>query len=463
MDISNMKELYAELIKAAGRGFRNRSITNPAVIFTKRAEAGIYDTMSEEEYYEELDRVEELNRVWQHQASKTVGELLLTALENLSIRDEDAEDISATLMCAYNKTDPENIPCDAEDARGRISDIIFGDYNNKKKVSGPMAVSEKILNEGEITTDTAEQVDHILSSPAGIYEYLEHNVYGQKDAKRAAAMLLWNHVNGRRQNMLFAGPTGCGKTEIFRQLAKIYPNIVIHNATSLTGTGWKGNTKVRNLFDGVGQDKMGHLIIVLDEADKMFEDADDRHYSYIIQNELLKVLEGDMVHFDGNMSNNEPTLDIDTSNVSFVFLGSFDSMVRAKDVAVNKSRTIGFGSSESPKGLFDGYRSTFTQDDLVQYANVRSEIAGRIGTIVQLSEMTESDFYAILNSAGISPVDQLADYYGVELKMSAKAKRRLAKEAAENRMGVRFIRSQLQRKLDDELFKDCSRKEYTIA
>lgn len=42
--------------------------------------------------------------------------------------------------------------------------------------------------------------------------------------------------------------------------------------------------------------------------------------------------------------------------------------------------------------------------------------------------------------------------------MSAKAKHKLAKEAAENRMGVRFIRSQLQRKLDDELFKDCSRK-----
>lgn len=37
---------------------------------------------------------------------------------------------------------------------------------------------------------------------------------------------------------------------------------------------------------------MSHLIIILDEADKMFEDADDRHYSYIVQNELLKVLEG---------------------------------------------------------------------------------------------------------------------------------------------------------------------------
>lgn len=179
--------------------------------------------------------------------------------------------------------------------------------------------------------------------------------------------------------------------------------------------------------------KYRQLKAALDEADKMFEDADDRHYSYIVQNELLKVLEGDLVHFDGNPSGNEPTLDIDTSNVSFVFLGSFDSMVRAKNMAVNKSRPIGFGSAPTDES-FDGYKSTFTQEDLVQYANVRS-----------------------------SPVDKLADYYGVRLKLSAKTKHRLAKETAENQMGVRFIRSQIQRKLDDELFKDCSRKEYTIA
>ena len=203
-------------------------------------------------------------------------------------------------------------------------------------------------------------------------------------------------------------------------------------------------------------------IIILDEADKMFEDADDRHYSYIVQNELLKVLEGDMVHFDGNPSNSEPALDIDTSNVSFVFLGSFDSMVRAKEVAVNKSRAIGFGAVSSDES-FDGYRSTFTQEDLVQYANVRCEIAGRIGNIVQLREMTEDDFYAILNDKRISPVRKLSDYYGVKLKMSETAKHKLAKEAAENGMGVRFIHSQIQRRLDYELFENCDRKEYVIA
>ena len=207
---------------------------------------------------------------------------------------------------------------------------------------------------------------------------------------------------------------------------------------------------------------MSHLIIVLDEADKMFEDADDRHYSYIVQNELLKVLEGDMVHFDGNPSNGEPILDIDTSNVSFVFLGSFESMVRAKKFAVNNSRAIGFGV-ENKNAAFDGYGSTFTQEDLVEYANVRCEIAGRIGSIVQLREMTEDDFYAILNDKRISPVRKLSDYYGVKLKISEAAKHKLAKEAAENGMGVRFIHSQIQRRLDYELFENCDRKEYVIA
>ena len=169
-----------------------------------------------------------------------------------------------------------------------------------------------------------------------------------------------------------------------------------------------------------------------------------------------------MVHFDGNPSNGDPILDIDTSNVSFVFLGSFESMVRAKKFAVNNSRAIGFGV-ENKNAAFDGYGSTFTQEDLVQYANVRCEIAGRIGSIVQLREMTEDDFYAILNDKRISPVRKLSDYYGVKLKISEAAKHKLAKEAAENGMGVRFIHSQIQRRLDYELFENCDRKEYVIA
>ena len=69
----------------------------------------------------------------------------------------------------------------------------------------------------------------------------------------------------------------------------------------------------------------------------------------------------------------------------------------------------------------------------------------------------------LLNDKRISPVRKLSDYYGVKLKMSETAKHKLAKEAAENGMGVRFIHSQIQRRLDYELFENCDRKEYVIA
>ena len=231
MKIDNMRELYEELLRATSNGYRNRSIANPAVDFTKKAKAGDFDEMSDEEYYQALDKVNELNDVWQHRPSGQIGELLFTALENLTLSDSDVEDMAATLLCAYERSSKEHIPCDAKAA------------DRNERTAG-YAASKEIDSDNPSKTKTqsdkrSTDAKGILSSPAKIYEYLDRRVYGQKEAKRAAAMLLWNHVNGRRQNVLFAGPTGCGKTEIFRQLAKLYPNIVIHNATSLTGAGWK--------------------------------------------------------------------------------------------------------------------------------------------------------------------------------------------------------------------------------
>ena len=454
MNIRNMNELYTELIRGVSKGFKGRNITNPAIGFCEKAKAGEFNDLTEEAYDEIMESIREMDRVWCHESSRTVGELLFTALENIDLQDKDLDTIAAALMCSYERSDQKHIPCD--------SNIV----HRHGRPTAKNKCDEKDVFDDEpdmgCVDEEESHIEEILRSPAGIYDYLDKNVYGQTKAKKAAAMLLWNHVNGRRQNVVFAGPTGCGKTEIFRQLSQLYPNIVIHNAASLTGTGWKGNMKVRNLFDGVEKEDMEHLIIVLDEADKMFEDVDERHYSYVIQNELLQLMEGDMVHFEGDPSNHEPTLDIDTSNVSFVFLGSFDSMVKAKDIEVNNNRTIGFGS-ESSSERFDGYRSTFTQDDLVKYANVRSEVAGRISSIVQLGEMTETDFYNILCEKNVSPIDKLAKYYGIKLKMSSSAKHKLAKEAAENKMGVRYMRSRIQRTLDDMLFRDCEKTEYKIG
>ena len=457
MRLNNTKDIYAELLRAASRGYGNRNIENPAVDFIKDVKAGDYDLLSDDEYMEALNSVEKMCAPWQTMQTKTVKDLLINALENVDLSDEDVEDITGTLMSAYLRTDQDRIVqgvADHSKTNVDFEDLRASTGKSASREPEPWYDIPCYFEEAE----DDDMPEGIFRTPAAIYRYLDERVYGQKAAKRAAAMLLWNHVNGRKQNVVFAGPTGCGKTEIFRQLAQIYPNIKIHNAPSIRGTGWKGNMKVRNLFDGVSGKDQKHLIIVLDEADKLFEGIGES--GQVVQNELLKVLEGDMVHFEGdNKVQGEQSLDLDTSNISFVFLGSFEMMVKAKS---RKPHALGFGAVVSEES-FDGYNSIFTQEDLVEYANVRTEIAGRINNIVQLHEMTEEDYLGILSDKKISPLKRLSKDYHVDINMTADARKKLAKEAFETGMGVRYLKAKIQRSLDDMLFEDCGKSAYTIS
>jgi ATP-dependent HslUV protease ATP-binding subunit HslU len=125
-------------------------------------------------------------------------------------------------------------------------------------------------------------------TPLEIVSELDKHVVGQAKAKRAVAIALRNRWRRQQvaeplrheitpKNILMIGPTGVGKTEIARRLAKLAdaPFIKIE-ATKFTEVGYVGrdvDTIVRDLIDiGVKQTRASELKKVRQRAEEAAED-----------------------------------------------------------------------------------------------------------------------------------------------------------------------------------------------
>ncbi len=403
------------------------TMTNPAVTFTADAKAGEYDDISDEEYYELLDFTEELASFWKKNREATAGAVLLEALVNTDLSLSETDKLAQILAEASERKTYKYI---------------------KPEPEFETTFDKTPFDEGEVEW-----------TPQMIYEYLDENVYRQENAKKAAAIMLYNHLKGRRRNMILAGPTGCGKTEIWRSLQKRFPFIKIVNGPQIACDGWKGSYHMKDIFVEEPAEKAKKMLVVIDEADKLFEPsigAAGVDYARKIQNEFLKIMDGDKVDFVSEGNDAKKTT-IDCSHVSFVFCGSFETLLQNRE---DKPATIGFFQNTAP----DEEAESITIEDLVEYGNVRREIAGRIQQIVALNALTVDDFEHILNSRKqMSPIRQLEKLYMVNLSVDDKTKRILAEKAAGKNLGCRYMRSQIQSMLDEKMFDDPDCRNFKLS
>ncbi|RPI19563.1 MAG: ATP-dependent protease ATPase subunit HslU [Acidobacteriales bacterium] len=136
------------------------------------------------------------------------------------------------------------------------------------------------------STGEAPALDEL--TPREIVRELDKHVIGQADAKRAVAIALRNRIRRQRleaemaeevvpKNILMMGPTGVGKTEIARRLARLANSPFLKvEASKFTEVGYVGRdveSMIRDLVDiSIDMVREERLDEVADRAEKNAED-----------------------------------------------------------------------------------------------------------------------------------------------------------------------------------------------
>ena len=331
-------------------------------------------------------------------------------------------------------------------------------------------------------------------TPKEIFNKLNEWVLDQDPAMKKIAREYYNHLKRLKRydmdndcnnklridktNMIYMGPTGCGKTETIRAIATLMDlPFVIEDSSSFTSAGYVGrdcDEILKDLLDAADGDieRAQKGIVFLDEFDKIKKTTGGKGGKDVsgeaVQQALLRLVEGG-THKVKKDKMTGATMDFNTDNVLFIAGGAFVGLDKIIANRVNKNSgksNVGFGAvlAKEQEQQYNELIMQVKPEDLMEYGMI-PEVLGRFPVLVPFKELSIETLIDILTEPKHAIIKQFKEMYkfesDIDLEFTEPALKLIAEKAKEKKIGARGLRSVLEEVLDDVGFEYPSIKGLT--
>lgn len=297
-------------------------------------------------------------------------------------------------------------------------------------------IMDKIVEEktnipvGDIQKQEENQLQNLASD-------LEGHVIGQNKAvEKVARAIRRNRIGFNKSgrpigSFLFVGPTGVGKTELAKQLAKqmfgssdamirfdMSEYMEQYSVSKLIGSapGYVGYEEAGQLTEQVRHNP--YSLILLDEIEKAHPD---------VMNLFLQILDdGRLTDSQGRTVSFKDTIIIMTSNAGQGI----------------KNASVGFAAENSDEEK-ESARNSMTQF-------FKPEFLNRLDDVIEFNELDKEDLIKIVNLM-LDNTNNMVKDQGLHIDVTEKAKEKLVDEGFNPAMGARPLRRTIQEEIEDKV------------